>query len=38
MQKAGAKVVAEGAILTGGDRAQWHDIIDLGHLPVRVDE
>jgi adenine phosphoribosyltransferase len=37
MQKAGAKVVAESAILTEGDRAQWHDIIALGHLPVWVD-
>jgi len=38
MQKAGAEVVGEGAILTEGDRAQWHDIIALGHLPVWVDE
>jgi adenine phosphoribosyltransferase len=37
MQKAGADVVAEAAILTEGDRAQWHDIIALGHLPVWVD-
>lgn len=37
MQKAGAEVVAEAAILTEGDRAQWHDIIALGHLPVWVD-
>jgi adenine phosphoribosyltransferase len=37
LQKAGANVVAEGAILTEGDRAQWHNIIALGHLPVWVD-
>jgi adenine phosphoribosyltransferase len=36
-QKAEAKIVAESAILTEGDRAQWHDIIALGHLPVWVD-
>ena len=38
MQKAGANVVAESAILTEGDRAQWTDIIALGHLPVWVDD
>ena len=38
MNKAGAEVVAEAAIFTEGDRAQWHDIIALGHLPVWVDE
>lgn len=38
MEKAGANVVAEAAILTEGDRAQWHNIISLGHLPVWVDE
>ncbi len=38
MQKAGANVVAESAILTEGDRAQWHDIVALGHLPVWVDD
>ncbi|MGB1288923.1 MAG: phosphoribosyltransferase family protein [Aggregatilineales bacterium] len=37
MNKAGANVVAEAAILTEGDRAQWHDIVSLGHLPVWVD-
>jgi adenine phosphoribosyltransferase len=37
MQKAGAEVVAEAAILTEGDRAQWHNIIALGHIPVWVD-
>lgn len=34
---AGAHIVAEAAILTEGDRAQWLDIIALGHLPVWVD-
>ncbi len=38
MDKAGAKVVAEAAIFTEGDRAQWHDIVALGHLPVWVDD
>ncbi len=37
VNKAGAQIVAESAILTEGDRAQWHDIIALGHLPVWVD-
>ncbi len=34
MDKVGAKVVAQAAIFTEGDRAQWADIIALGHLPV----
>ncbi|MGB7341802.1 MAG: phosphoribosyltransferase family protein [Phototrophicaceae bacterium] len=38
MQKAGAEVIAESAILTEGDRAQWHNIVALGHLPVWIDE
>ena len=38
MDKAGANVVAETAIFTEGDRAQWHDIVALGHLPVWVEE
>jgi len=37
MQKAGAQVVAEAAILTEGERARWADIISLGHLPVFTD-
>lgn len=37
MNKAGAEVMGEAAILTEGDRAQWHEIISLGHLPVWVD-
>ena len=34
LDKADAKVVAEAAILTEGDRAQWMHIISLGHLPL----
>jgi adenine phosphoribosyltransferase len=32
--KANAEVVAQAAILTEGDRAQWSDIVSLGHLPL----
>jgi len=38
LEKAGARVVAEAAILTEGDRAQWKKVIALGHLPVWRDE
>ncbi|MCC6616665.1 MAG: adenine phosphoribosyltransferase [Anaerolineae bacterium] len=38
MDKAGADVIAEAAIFTEGDRAQWENIIALGHLPVFVDK
>jgi len=34
LNKAGAKVMAETAIFTEGDRAQWNNIISLGHLPL----
>jgi adenine phosphoribosyltransferase len=34
--KAGAKIVAQAAIFTEGDRAKWTDVISLGHLPVFV--
>jgi adenine phosphoribosyltransferase len=37
LQKAGANVVAEAAILTEGERAKWADIISLGHIPVFTD-
>jgi len=37
LEKAGAKVAAEAAILTEGERAKWTDIISLGHLPVFTD-
>lgn len=34
LDKAGSSVVAETAIFTEGDRAQWSNIISLGHLPL----
>ena len=34
LEKAGASVAGEAAIFTEGDRAQWSDIVALGHLPV----
>ena len=34
LDKVDANVVAEAAILTEGDRAQWMHIISLGHLPL----
>ncbi len=37
LEKAGAKIKAEAAILTEGERAKWSDIISLGHLPVFTD-
>lgn len=37
LQKAGANIVAEAAILTEGERAKWADIISLGHIPVFTD-
>jgi adenine phosphoribosyltransferase len=37
MEKAGAKVVAEAAILTEGERAKWEHILSLGHLPLFTD-
>lgn len=37
MDKAGAAVVGEAAILTEGDRAQWMHIHSLGHLPLFTD-
>ncbi|MBW8009963.1 MAG: adenine phosphoribosyltransferase [Chloroflexi bacterium] len=37
VEKAGAKVAAEAAIFTEGDKAKWEDIISLGHLPVWLD-
>ena len=33
-EKAGGEVVAEAAILTEGDRAEWRQVIALGHLPI----
>ena len=37
LEKAGATVVAEAAIFTEGDRAQWMHILALGHLPLFTD-
>jgi adenine phosphoribosyltransferase len=37
LDKAGATVVADAAIFTEGDRAQWMHIIALGHLPLFTD-
>ena len=37
LNKAGSTVVAETAIFTEGDRAQWNNIISLGHLPLFTD-
>lgn len=37
LEKAGANVIAEAAILTEGERAKWSNIIALGHLPVFSD-
>lgn len=37
LEKAGADVTAEAAILTEGERAKWSNIISLGHLPVFSD-
>ena len=34
LDKSGAAVVAEAAIFTEGDRAQWMHIVSLGHLPL----
>lgn len=34
MNKAGAEIAGEAAILTEGDRAHWHNILSLGHLPL----
>jgi adenine phosphoribosyltransferase len=37
MEKAGAEIVGEAAILTEGERARWENIISLGHLPLFTD-
>jgi len=37
MDKANAKIAAEAAILTEGERAKWNQIVSLGHLPVFSD-
>src|SRR5512144_171465 len=38
IDKAGASVAAEASIFTEGDRAQWQNIISLGHLPLFTDK
>jgi adenine phosphoribosyltransferase len=38
MDKVGARVVAEAAVFTEGERAQWKNIIALGHLPLFTGE
>jgi len=37
VEKAGGSVRRQAAIFTEGDRAKWHDIVALGHLPVFTD-
>jgi adenine phosphoribosyltransferase len=37
MERAGASVVKEAAILTEGERSKWEQIIALGHLPLFTD-
>ncbi len=37
IEKAGAKVVKEAAILTEGERSKWEQILSLGHLPLFTD-
>jgi adenine phosphoribosyltransferase len=37
LDKVGAIIAAETAILTEGDRAEWMHIISLGHLPLFTD-
>ena len=37
LEKAGASIAREAAILTESDRAQWMHIIALGHLPLFTD-
>jgi adenine phosphoribosyltransferase len=34
MEKVGAEVVCEAAIMTEGERAKWKHVIALGHLPL----
>jgi len=37
MEKAGATIVAQAAIFTEGDQAEWDNVIALGHLPLFLD-
>lgn len=34
VEKAGGRIATEAAILTEGERANWMNIVSLGHLPV----
>ena len=38
INKAGGTVIGEAAILTEGDKAQWNNIIALGHIPLFTDK
>ena len=38
MDKVGAHIVAEAAVFTEGERAQWGHIVALGHLPLFTGE
>jgi adenine phosphoribosyltransferase len=38
LEKAGASIAAEAAIMTEGERAKWQHIISLGHLPLFENE
>lgn len=37
MSKAGARIAVEAAILTEGERDDWHGVVALGHLPLFED-
>ncbi len=37
IEKAGARVIGEAAILTEGERSKWEQIVSLGHLPLFTD-
>jgi adenine phosphoribosyltransferase len=37
IERAGASVVREAAILTEGERSKWQQIVSLGHLPLFTD-
>jgi adenine phosphoribosyltransferase len=37
LEKAGATITGEAAILTEGERARWEHIVSLGHLPLFTD-
>lgn len=38
MDKAGARIAGEAAILTEGERDHWNGVISLGHLPLFTDD